>query len=674
MITSTAPRAMKPLCINACWRLTARNAPTAGTLTRRTTAISSRTCATTSSPQAAPASWPICCMSCAGWRAKNEAGLTFDLTEDFRDALEALHADDSRGKTLRLLDEALRRDIHFIARHAADYPQGLFQCMWNTCWWYDCPEAAGHYEEKRTPGQAAGVGLHRLLEVWRAEKEKAKPGFVWVRSLRPPEIHLGSAQRMVFTGHEGHVESVAYSPDGTRIVSGSHDQTVRVWDANHGHQILCLTGHGQSVNSASYSPDGLRIVSGGHDGTVRVWDAFSGQKLLCMTGHGDWVNSVSYAPDGSRIVSGGHKGTVLVWDARNGNQLLCLSQNRDTIRQVTFSPDGTRVVCGSDSGVCIWDARSGQGLLDITHLAVISVSFSPDGSRIVGGLYDSRAIVWDAQSGQEIFCLTGHRCPVSSVSFSPDGSRIVSGCGAYYPAIRVWDVSSGQQIHCLKGHSSHSMSGVMMPYLSVSYSLDGSHIVSGGSDGTIRVWNADGGQPLLSLLGHSLMVWKLAYSPDGSRMASGSSDGTVRVWDVYSGRHLFCLTTEQWEIDWSSSLHYSPDGERLVSRTKGTVRVWDAHSGNLLEVLTSVPENLAASVADSQTLSWLATTHPLETLIETADAIVPIAWFPATLYVIWPHLAGRTWAGSGSNHIYLFTLQGTPPTADPTGPSPRTTC
>src|SRR5262249_14656413 len=107
--------------------------------------------------------------------AKNVARLTFDLATDLRGALSTLSVEDSRCGILRLLDEALRRDIHFIVRHREDYPQALFQCLWNSCWWYDCPEAAHHYAERRAPGQERGVGLYRLLEDWRTAKEHETP-------------------------------------------------------------------------------------------------------------------------------------------------------------------------------------------------------------------------------------------------------------------------------------------------------------------------------------------------------------------------------------------------------------------------------------------------------------------------------------------------------------------
>jgi hypothetical protein len=110
--------------------------------------------------------------------SRNAAGEIFSLATDFAKTVAALPTNRPRARILRLLEEALRRDIHFIDRHREDYPQGLFQCLWNSCWWYDCQEAASHYAERRAPGQAAGVGLHGLLEGWRAAKEQSTPGFV----------------------------------------------------------------------------------------------------------------------------------------------------------------------------------------------------------------------------------------------------------------------------------------------------------------------------------------------------------------------------------------------------------------------------------------------------------------------------------------------------------------
>jgi WD40 repeat protein len=118
----------------------------------------------------------------------------------------------------------------------------------------------------------------------------------------------------VLPGHKRCVNSVAWSPDSTRIVSGSYDGTVRIWDAVTGELQQTLTGHTDYVESVAWSPDSTRIVSGSRDKTVRIWDAVTGELQQTLTGHTDWVRSVAWSPDSSRIVSGGDDNTVRIWD------------------------------------------------------------------------------------------------------------------------------------------------------------------------------------------------------------------------------------------------------------------------------------------------------------------------------------------------------------------------
>ncbi len=339
--------------------------------------------------------------------AKNEAGLTFDLTADYHEALSALPADDARRKMLRLLEEAIRHDIHFIARHAQDYPQALFQCLWNAGWWYDCPQSAAHYLEPEGSWSNSGPlcdrsedKLSALLERWSMDKKQASPGFLWVQSFRPPPASLGTGQLAVLRGHEGYVESVSYSPDGQQIASASYDQTIRVWDAASGAELAVLRGHESYAHSVSYSPDGRRIASGSGDNTVRVWDARSGAELAVLRGHEGYVESVSYSPDGRRIASGSQDKTVRVWDADSGAELTVLRGHQNWLKSVSYSPDGQRIASASlDDTVRVWDAHSGAELavLHGHEDSVYSVSYSPDGRRIASA-DDQTVRVWDAET------------------------------------------------------------------------------------------------------------------------------------------------------------------------------------------------------------------------------------------------------------------------------------
>jgi WD40 repeat protein len=170
-----------------------------------------------------------------------------------------------------------------------------------------------------------------------------------------PTKPVESQEILTLNGHSGSVYSVSFSPDGKRIVSGSDDNLLKVWDANSGQALQTLKGDAFYVYSVSFSPDGKRIVSGGDDKTVKVWDAENGQEILTLTGHSESVNSVSFSPDGKRIVSGSDDKTLKIWDAESGQETLTLKGHSIGVSSVAFSPDGQRIV-SAGINVKIWDA------------------------------------------------------------------------------------------------------------------------------------------------------------------------------------------------------------------------------------------------------------------------------------------------------------------------------
>ncbi|KIM24257.1 hypothetical protein M408DRAFT_76150, partial [Serendipita vermifera MAFF 305830] len=389
------------------------------------------------------------------------------------------------------------------------------------------------------------------------------------------------AIQMVCTGHEGTIISAAFLPDGRRVVSGSHDCTIRVWDVETGETVLGpLQGHNDLVASVSLSPDGRRIVSGSHDHTIRIWDAETGEMVLGpLEGHNDSVWSASFSPDGMRIVSGSEDRTIRVWDAEIGEMILGpLKGHRHWVRSVSFSPDGTRIVSGSeDHTIRIWDATTGETILrplEGHEGPICSVSFSPDGRRIVSGSEDQTIRVWDAEAGETILGpLRGHGDWVRSVSLSPDGRRIVSGSGDQ--TIRVWDAETGEIVlGPLQGHND--------PVCTVSFSPDGRTIVSGSEDHTIRVWDAEMSENTLApLQGHSSWVRAVSFSSDGRRIVSGSEDRTIRIWDVETGEMV--LGPLEGHDEPISSVSFSPDGRRIFSGSEDrTIRVWDAETGEMI--------------------------------------------------------------------------------------------
>jgi WD40 repeat protein len=428
----------------------------------------------------------------------------------------------------------------------------------------------------------------------------------------------------VLEGHIDGVSSVAFSPNGKHIVSGSRDNTIYVWDAVTEEVVSGpLKGHTSFVNSVAFSPDGKHIVSGSTDKTIYVWDTVTGEVVSGpFKGHTDWVTSVAFSPDGKHIVSGSNDNTICVWDAVTGEVVSGpLKGHTSIVNSVAFSPDGKHIASGSnDNTICVWDAVTGQvvsGPLKGHTSGVNSVAFSPDGKRIASGSGDKTVCVWDAVTGEVVSGpLKGHTSGVNSVAFSPDGKHIASGSGD--KRICVWDAITGEVVSGpLKGHTSFVNSVAFSPdgkhivsgsndkttcvwnavtgevafgplkfytdwVTSVAFSPDGKHIVSGSDDNTICVWDAVTGEVVSGpLKGHTSIVNSVAFSPDGKHIASGSNDNTICVWDEVTGEVV--LGPLKGHTGNVNSVAFSPDGKHIVSGSSDkTICLWDAVTGQVV--------------------------------------------------------------------------------------------
>ncbi|KAF9524130.1 hypothetical protein CPB83DRAFT_861801 [Crepidotus variabilis] len=294
------------------------------------------------------------------------------------------------------------------------------------------------------------------------------------------------------------VWAVAFSSDGRHIISGSEDQSVRMWDASTGEELKVLNGHSGGVSSVAFSSDGKHIISGSVDKSVRVWDASTGEELKelkVLNCHSGGFTSVAFSSDGKHIISGSYDRYVRVWDASTGEELKVLNGHSGGVSSVAFSSDGKHIISGSDDK-----------------------SVRVDGKHIISGSDDKSVRVWDASTGEELKVLNGHSRGVTSVAYSSDGKHIISG--SYDKSLRVWDASTGEELKVLD-HSA----GVM----SVAFSTDDKRIISGLFDGSVQVGDASTGKELKALNSHMNSVSSTAFSSDGQH-TFGSNDQSVPVW------------------------------------------------------------------------------------------------------------------------------------------------
>ncbi|HXM57336.1 MAG TPA: WD40 repeat domain-containing protein [Candidatus Dormibacteraeota bacterium] len=370
---------------------------------------------------------------------------------------------------------------------------------------------------------------------------------------------------MVLTGHEDTVRSVAWSPDGARLLTASDDRTARLWDPVRGVCLAVLRGHDSSVRMAAWSPAGPTVATISEDRIGRIWDVDDRAEPLVLRGHLSTVQAVAWSPEGRRLATASRDATTRVWDARDGRELALLEGHEGTVRAVAWSPEGRRLATGSrDRTVRVWDAERRRELAVLRGHddAVRGVAWSPEGRRLATVSEDRTLRLWDAESGAGLLLLRGHRDQVRALAWSPEGRRIATV--SRDRTGRLWDLASGAAVAELRGHA-----GTIR---FVDWSPEGRRLATAADDGTIRIWDADDGSAIAVLRGHEHWVRGVAWSPDGRCLVTGSADRTVRMWDVERGSELAILGLHAEMVE---AVAWSPDGHRVASASRdGTVRIW----------------------------------------------------------------------------------------------------
>ncbi|MDX1378871.1 MAG: WD40 repeat domain-containing protein, partial [Anaerolineales bacterium] len=435
-----------------------------------------------------------------------------------------------------------------------------------------------------------------------------------------------------FKGHTSSVYSLDVSPDSTQFISGSNDNTARIWDIETGETLMVLEmpedmelSDERGVWSAKYLPDGQRIITGDLGGFMYLWDITTGEIIREYEDVRAPIYSIVLNNDGNLALMGTSSGEAYVnlYQVETGKVLRSYFGHTIGIWQAAFSPDGKTIATASiDGTAAIWDLEvpgvvykvdlpasgsgsdiamhpDGQSFFEVGFDGIIrmreiatgqiirtfndnagrwslSLAVSPDGQYLLSGDYvtaepfdEQNVYLWDIKTGELMHTFDQNVGWIFTVAFSPDSQNVVVG-ETIGNRILMYDISSGDLLKTFEGHTNWVQNIVFSP--------DGQKLYSAGRDQTIREWDVETGKNLRTFEGHTSRVRGIDISPDGKQLISGSDDLTLKLWDIESGLPIQTLTGHD---SFVYRTHFSPDGKYILSVGFNLNAIlWDAETGN----------------------------------------------------------------------------------------------
>ena len=420
----------------------------------------------------------------------------------------------------------------------------------------------------------------------------------------------GNRDSITLQKHTGPTNALAFSPDGKMLATGSTDKTVQLWDTTTGEPLATLTGHKNGIAALAFSPDGNTLVSGSTDGTLRFWQTATRAPVgTLITGHTQSIKAATFFRDSSTLVSAAFNGEITFWDVETAQKSTVQNSGyRDWYSTVAFSPDGTKLVSAAADGTIVFggfpigfsstkpdnltrltDVSTGDELATLQKHAR-ELTFSPDDrTKTVATISGDTIRLWNTETGDELVIGLHlysdlplgfhHNLPtILALAFSPDGRWLVSGTTE--GEIRMWDVATGEALTVFSELTEPMEQEHLRHISALAFSPDRA-LLAAGTPSQLHLWHVSTGDKIFSVSTVHKRGWgihhdypkPLVFSPDDTLLVSGHRSGTIQLWDAKTGDRIAALDGHTQQVE---TLKFSPDGEMLVSTAQdGTIFLWD---------------------------------------------------------------------------------------------------
>ena len=421
-------------------------------------------------------------------------------------------------------------------------------------------------------GRLQGIAPAEIVE----RLEQSVDGSPWLgsltASLTTPEDPLIRA----LDGHTAAVRAMAITRDGTRALSASNDQSLRLWDLAEGKTLHEFRGHDGLVNAVVLTPDERYALSASSDHTLKLWDLETGELMRSFEGHTNAVTAVELTRDGQYALSASYDRTLKLWNLATGVIIREFRGHRNLVTAMVILPDGKQALSASwDQTLRLWDLATGETLRVLHgHKGWLSrVVVTPDGKQALSASWDHTLRLWDLATGTTVRELKGHTGWLTSVVVTPDGKHALSGSNDC--TLRLWDLATGKTVHELRGHTKLVTAVELTP--------DGKQALSASWDQTLRLWDLATGKCVREIQGHTNLVNAVELTPDGTHALSASWDQSLQLWDIAAVRTADQLHRHDRTVN---AVSLTPDGRQALSAFGDhTLRLWDIATGRTIKEL-----------------------------------------------------------------------------------------